>query len=163
MALRVLTTKEGREVGNHFETRARLEMTTRIVAAYVSHNTVGASDLPGIISSVADGFAALSATAEGTSTAKPEPVVPVRRSVSLNHVTCLACGKKHKMLRRHLATAHELTPSAYREMFGLEAHYPMTAPNYARVRSEIAKRIGLGRGKKPAIRQRKAIPRKHAA
>jgi len=150
-------------MGNLLETRARLEMTSQIVAAYVSHNSIGVSDLPGIISSVADCFGALSAKAEGTSTAKPEPVVPVRRSVSMNHVTCLACGKKQKMLKRHLATAHELTPSAYREMFRLEAHYPMTAPNYARVRSEIAKRIGLGRREKPAARHKKATPRKHAA
>lgn len=146
-----------------FETRACLEMTTRIVVAYVSHNPVGMSDLPSVISSVAGGFAALSAKAGGSSTAKPKPVVPVRRSVSTDHVTCLACGKRHKTLRRHLATAHELTPSAYREMFRLQDHYPMTAPTYARVRSEIAKRIGLGRREKPATRHKKATPRKHAA
>ena len=150
-------------MGNHFETRARLEMTARIVAAYVSHNSIGVSDLPGIISSVADGFAALSAKADGSSKAKPKPAVPVRRSISMNHITCLACGKRHKMLRRHLAAAHGLTPSAYREMFRLKSHYPMTAPNYARVRSEIAKRIGLGRREKPAARHKKATPRKHAA
>jgi len=150
-------------MGNHFETRAHLETTTQIVAAYVSHNSIGVSDLPGIISSVADCFAALSAKAEGTSTAKPEPVVPVRGSVSKNHVTCLLCGKKHKMLKRHLATAHELTPSAYREMFRLEARYPMTAPNYARLRSELAKGFGLGRREKPTTRQKNATPRKHAA
>jgi predicted transcriptional regulator len=150
-------------MGNHFETIARLEMTTQIVVAYVSHNSIGVSDLPGIISGVGDCFAALSAKAEGTSTAKPEPVVPVRKSVSKDHVTCLVCGKKHKMLRGHLATAHELTPSKYREMFGLEAHYPMTAPNYSRVRSELAKRIGLGRWKRPTTRQKQATSRKHAA
>ena len=150
-------------MANHFETRARLEMTTQVVAAYVSHNTIGASDLPGIISSVADGFAALSTNTEGTSTAKPEPVVPVSRSVSKNHVTCLACGKRHKALKRHLAAAHKLTPSAYREMFRLQEHYPMTSPNYARVRSEIAKKIGLGRRGKPTRRQKKPPPRIHAA
>ena len=150
-------------MGSHFETRAHLETTTQIVVAYVSHNSIGASDLPGIITSVADCFAALSAKAEGTSTFSREPMVPVRGSVSKNHVTCLVCGKKHKMLRRHLATAHELTPSAYREMFGLKAHYPMTAPNYARLRSELAKSFGLGRRKTPASRQKNATPREHAA
>jgi predicted transcriptional regulator len=162
-AIKVLTTKEGKEMDKHFEMTARLAITTRVVAAYVSHNSIGVSGLPGIIRGVGDCFAALSAEAEGTSTARPEPVVPVRGSVSMNHVTCLACGKKQKMLRRHLATAHELTPSAYREMFRLEAHYPMTAPNYARVRSEIAKRIGLGRRERPTSRQKNATPRKDAA
>ena len=149
-------------MGSHVETRAHLETTTQIVVAYVSHNSIGASDLPGIITSVADCFAALSAKAEGTSTLSREPIVPVRWSVTKNHVTCLVCGKKHKMLRRHLATAHELTPSAYREMFGLKAHYPMTAPNYARLRSELAKGFGLGRRKTPAS-QKNATPREHAA
>lgn len=153
----------GREMGNHFETRSHLETTTQIVAAYVSHNSVGLSDLPGIISSVADCFASLSAEAEGTSTPNPEPAVPVRGSVGKNHVTCLLCGKKHKMLKRHLATSHELTPAAYREMFRLEAHYPLTAPNYARVRSDLAKSFGLGRRDKPAGRRKKATSRTHAA
>ncbi len=149
-------------MGKHLDMKARREMTTQIVAAYVSHNSVGVSDLPGIIGSVADCFAALDAAAEGTSTAKPEPVVPVRRSVGKNHLTCLVCGRKHKMLKRHLATAHEITPSEYREMFRLKADYPMTAPNYARIRSELAKKIGLG-GRKPTTRRKKATPRKHAA
>jgi predicted transcriptional regulator len=149
-------------MGKHLDMKARREMTTQIVAAYVSHNSVGVSDLPGIIGSVADCFAALDAAAEGTSTAKPEPVVPVRRSVGKNHLTCLVCGRKHKMLKRHLATAHEITPSEYREMFRLKADYPMTAPNYARIRSELAKKIGLG-GRKTTTRQKKASPRKHAA
>lgn len=150
-------------MGNHIEVKARREMTTQIVAAYVSHNSIGVSDLPGMISSVADCFAALSAEAEVTSTARPKPAVPVRRSVSMDHVTCLACGKKHKMLKGHLASAHELTPSGYREMFGLEANYPMTSPSYSRVRSELAKRIGLGRRERPADRQKQATSRKHAA
>ncbi len=132
-------------MGSHFEKRAHLETTAQIVVAYVSHNSIGASDLPGIITSVADCFAALGAKAETNSTSNPEPMVPVRGSVGENHVTCLVCGKKHKMLRRHLRTLHELTPSAYREMFGLKAHYPMTAPSYARLRSELAKSFGLGR------------------
>ena len=149
-------------MGKHLDMKARREMTTQIVAAYVSHNSVGVSDLPGIIGSVADCFAALDAAAEGTSTAKPEPVVPVRRSVGKNHLTCLVCGRKYKMLKGHLATAHEITPSEYREMFTLQSDYPMTAPNYARIRSELAKKIDLG-GRKPTTRQKKATPRKHAA
>jgi predicted transcriptional regulator len=150
-------------MGSHSEMRAHLETTSQIVVAYVSHNSIGASDLPGIITSVADCFVALSAKAEANSPFNREPMVPVRASVGKNHVTCLVCGKKHKMLKRHLATAHELTPSAYREMFGLKAHYPMTAPSYARLRSELAKSFGLGRQKKPASRQKNATPREHAA
>ncbi len=149
-------------MGKHFDTKARREKTAQIVAAYVSHNSVGVSDLPGIISTVADSFAALGAAAEETSTAKREPVVPVRRSVGKNHLTCLVCGTKRKILKRHLATAHEITPSEYREMFTLQSDYPMTAPNYAKVRSELAKRIDLG-SRKPTARRKKATPRKHAA
>jgi predicted transcriptional regulator len=68
----------------------------------------------------------------------------VRRSIHDEHLTCLVCGKQQKILRRHLATAHQLTPDAYREQFGLRPDYPMAAPGYSRQRSEMAKQVGLG-------------------
>jgi predicted transcriptional regulator len=71
--------------------------------------------------------------------------VPVRRSVRDDHLVCLVCGKPQKILRRHLDVAHQLTPEAYREQFGLRPDYPMAAPGYSRQRSDMAKRVGLGR------------------
>ena len=88
--------------------------------------------------------------------AKPEPAVPVRRSVQNEHLTCLVCGKQRRTLRRHLDAAHQLTPGAYREQFGLKPDYPMTAPGYSRQRSEMAKRMGLGRRKQAPARARKS-------
>ncbi len=82
---------------------------------------------------------------------KPQPAVPVRKSVFADYVICLECGKKQKMLKRHLKTAHNVTPDQYRERWGLAPEYPMVAPNYASHRSSLAKRIGLGtkpRGRK---------------
>ena len=69
----------------------------------------------------------------------------VRRSIGRDHLVCLACGKKQRMLKRHLATEHDLTPDAYREMFSLKPDYPMAAPSYAEARRELALKIGLGR------------------
>jgi predicted transcriptional regulator len=94
---------------------------------------------------------------------KPEPVVSVRRSVRADHLVCLICGKKQKLLKRHLAVEHELTPNQYRETFGLKPDYPMAAPNYTEQRRELALSIGLGRPKKPARRARKAPARPKAA
>jgi predicted transcriptional regulator len=80
---------------------------------------------------------------------KPAPAVSVRRSIGRDYLVCLACGKKQRMLKRHLANEHDLTPDAYREMFGLKPEYPMVAPSYAEARRELAMKIGLGRPTKP--------------
>jgi predicted transcriptional regulator len=91
------------------------------------------------------------------------PAVSGRRSVRPDHLVCLICGKKQKLLRRHLAVEHELTPNQYRETFGLKSDYPMAAPNYTRQRRELALSVGLGRPKKPAPRARKPIARPNAS
>ena len=86
---------------------------------------------------------------------EPDPAIPMRRSVRSNHLVCLICGRKQKLLKRHLAVEHQLTPKQYREAFGLKPDYPMAAPSYAQQRRELAIAIGLGRPKKPTGRQRR--------
>jgi predicted transcriptional regulator len=85
---------------------------------------------------------------------KPEPAVPVRRSIHDDHLVCLVCGEQHRTLRRHLDVAHRLTPEAYREQFGLKSDYPMAAPGYSRQRSEMTKRTGLGQRSQASSRRR---------
>jgi predicted transcriptional regulator len=122
--------------------RSVAELTTEIVVAYVTENTIPMIELGDLIGSVGRALDALGrARAEP---ARPEPAVSVRRSIRDDHLTCLVCGKQQKALRRHLDVAHQLTPDAYREQFGLKPDYPMSAPGYSRQRSEIAKRVGLG-------------------
>lgn len=121
-----------------------VELTTRIVSAFVSNNTVTAENLPQLIN---DTHAALS-RATGT-IAQPEreelkPKVPVKKSVMPDHIVCLEDGKKFKSLKRHLRTHYNLSPEEYREKWGLPHDYPMVAPNYARARSDLAKKMGLG-------------------
>ena len=89
-------------------------------------------------------YETLAAVGEGLA-AKGEPAVPVKSSVRPNYIVCLEDGEKYKMLKRHLRTAHELTPDAYRERWGLARDYPLVAPKYAELRSKLAKKIGLGR------------------
>lgn len=134
------------------------EMTAEIVSAYVSHNRVAPSDVPTVISSVASRLGKLGQ--EDETPAKPEPAVPIRRSISKDHITCLLCGRRHKLLKRHLAVAHGLTPSEYRETFELKPDYPMTAPSYVQQRSDIAMQIGLGRGKRTRGRPRKTAAKR---
>jgi predicted transcriptional regulator len=124
------------------------EMTAEIVSAYVSHNQVLPAELPDLIGSVASRLVTLGREQEEADAAKPEPIVPVRRSLSKDHITCLLCGRKQKLLKRHLSSAHQLTPPEYRELFGLKRDYPMTAPSYVEMRAEIARRVGLGRPRK---------------
>ena len=126
------------------------ELTAEIVSAYVSNNPVPVSEVSSVISSVAQNLGALASVDPAAVAAKPEPAVAIRRSVSRDQITCLVCGGKHKVLKRHLAVAHQLSPPEYRELFGLKRDYPMAAPSYVQERAEIAKRIGLGRPRKAA-------------
>jgi predicted transcriptional regulator len=130
------------------------EVTAEIVSAYVSNNKIAPSDLAMLISNVASEMAKIGTAVELPAEAKPEPAVSVRRSIQPNHLICLVCGKPQKVLKRHLAVQHDLTPAQYRERFELKPDYPMAAPNYVQQRREVALRTGLGRPKKPARRRR---------
>jgi predicted transcriptional regulator len=126
-----------------------LGLTARIVSAHVSNNAVAPDALPTLIQDV---YRTLSGVGREPATPdRPQPAVPVKKSVFPDHIICLEDGKQLKMLKRHLKTAYNMTPEQYRERWGLPAEYPMVAPNYARHRSSLAKKIGLGtkpRGRK---------------
>jgi predicted transcriptional regulator len=122
-----------------------LRMTTDVVAAYVSNNTLPTGQLADVIASVYSSLRALDhSPAEGRGDGL-RPAVPVRKSITPDYLICLEDGKKLKMLKRHLRSTYGLTPDAYRAKWGLPPDYPMVAPNYAEQRSAFAKQIGLGR------------------
>ncbi len=139
-------------------------LTAEIVGAYVGHHTVASNDLPSLISTTGKELAGLGQRPAEPEEEKPTPAVPIKRSVREDAIVCLLCGKPQKMLKRHLATRHELEPNAYRALFGLKDDYPLVAPAYAATRSALAKKIGLGRKpeSKPVAKLVKA-PRKRAA
>jgi predicted transcriptional regulator len=121
-----------------------LGLTAQIVSAHVAHNEVPADQLPSLIREVHQTLATVGqAPIEPT---KTKPAVPVKQSAFADHLVCLECGKHFKMLKRHLTTDHEMTPEQYRARFDLPREYPLVAPDYAKVRSALAKKIGLGRG-----------------
>ena len=121
-----------------------LDHVADIVSAHVSNNSVSASDLPGLIQSVYASLAVLGQAPE-PALEKLTPAVSVRASVKPDAVTCLDCGVKFKMLKRHLGTDHGLTPTEYRTRWNLPADYPMVASDYAERRKALALKIGLGR------------------
>lgn len=123
-----------------------LEYATGIVAAYVGRNQILQSDLPVLIKSVYDALAGLSQpTGEVIAPSALKPAVPVKKSVTDEYIICLEDGAKLKMLKRYLRTHYDMSPDEYRAKWGLPSDYPMVAPNYAQARSEMAKRIGLGK------------------
>ena len=126
-----------------------LTLTADIVTAHVSNNSVALADLPGLITRVHDALAGLGAP---PAKAEPErtPAVSLRASVRPDYIVCLEDGRKMKVLKRHLATDHGLTPAEYRARWKLPADYPLVAPNYAAKRQELAKKIGLGGNPKSA-------------
>ncbi|MEE8455949.1 MAG: MucR family transcriptional regulator [Limibaculum sp.] len=120
-----------------------LALTSDIVAAHASNNAVPSSELSGLIEAVFGTLSSLSQPAEPVVELKP--AVSIKKSVTDDYLICLDDGKKLKMLKRHLKTAYNMTPEDYRAKWGLAHDYPMVAPNYAKKRQELAKKIGLGR------------------
>jgi predicted transcriptional regulator len=120
-----------------------LGLTEKIVSAHVGNNAIASADLPDLIKAV---YTALgNARAAGEAPPTPEPAVPINKSVTANYIVCLEDGRKMKMLKGHLKRHHNMTPDEYRVRWGLPGDYPIVAPAYAKQRSELAKRIGLGR------------------
>lgn len=142
------------------EKETLITLTADIVSAHVGNNSVAAADMPVLIQSI---YSALSNAAEPApiEEARPEPAVSIRSSVKPDAITCLECGKKLKMLKRHLSTDHTMTPDEYRRRWDLPADYPLVAPDYAAKRRDLAVKIGLGR--KPAAKPKRTTSKKAAA
>ena len=125
------------------------ELTADVVSAYVSNNSVPMSELPGLIAEI---HRALGATESGSGPAassapaeRPKPAVPIKKSITDDYIICLEDGKQFKSLKRHLSSKYNMTPEEYRQRWNLPADYPMVAPAYAKSRSELARKMGLGR------------------
>ncbi|MBI1620773.1 MucR family transcriptional regulator [Aquamicrobium zhengzhouense] len=132
------------------ETAARngemlIELTADVVSAYVSNNPVPVGELSNLIADVYAALGRVDGAAEQAPADKQKPAVNPKKSITDDYLICLEDGKKFKSLKRHLMTHYGLTPDQYREKWGLDPSYPMVAPNYARARSELAKKMGLGR------------------
>lgn len=129
------------------------EMTAEITKAYVANHSVAVADIAGLIGAVSSTLSALGTEKEEP--AKPQPAVPIRRSIHGDYLVCLEDGKKLKLLKRYLATRFNMTPQEYKERWNLPANYPMVAPNYAKMRSEMARKLGLGTPKRSTTRRKK--------
>ena len=124
--------------------RAVLEMTSEIVSAYLRHNTLPSGRVPEFIHSVHKSLSEIDKGVVNSEESTLKPAVPIRRSITPDHVVCLEDGKKLKMLKRHLRSTYNMSPDEYRSKWSLPPDYPMVAPNYAARRSELAKKSGLG-------------------
>ena len=123
-----------------------LEVTTQIVAAYVSNNALQAEDVPQLIRLVHSSLE--SVQVKEVSQEPLKPAVSVRKSIGEDYLICLEDGLKFKSLKRHLRTKYDMTPEEYREKWGLPADYPMVAPGYSKQRSMLAKQMGLGKSER---------------
>lgn len=135
-----------------------IELTADIVTAHIANNTVSTGEVPTLITTVHE---ALKAVGEPKlrveDESSPTPKVSVRASIKPDYLVCMECSSKQVMLRRHLRTAHSMTPPEYRERFGLAHDYPMASPNYSAKRRDMAQAIGLGRKPKQIARKRLSI------
>jgi predicted transcriptional regulator len=141
------------EKSDSLSSSAILEMTADVVAVYAGNNSVPAVELTKAINAVHASLTSLNDDG-GAPAEPPKPAVSIRRSVRPDYIVCLEDGKKLKMLKRHLRTTYGMTPDEYRARWGLASDYPMVAPNYAKQRSEFAKKIGLGRKPRKKTRKR---------
>jgi predicted transcriptional regulator len=135
-----------------------VELSADIAAAYLSSNTLPASDVPGLIKAIYDGLQQAASGTTEPAAGKPQPAVPVKKSITPDYLVSLEDGQKYKSLKRHLRTKYGMSPEDYRAKWGLPKDYPMVAPNYAASRSALAKQMGLGRkaAKAPARGRAKA-------
>lgn len=124
-----------------------MELATDIVSAYVAHNAVPQGDLPILIKTIHSSLDRVEAepASAPVAEAQQQPAVAVKKSVTDDYIVCLEDGRKFKSLKRHLQSAYGLSPEQYRSKWGLPRDYPMVAPAYASQRSELARKIGLGR------------------
>ena len=123
-----------------------LTLTSDIVAAYVSNNPIPVSELPAVIKSIHSTLGNLNGTASLTELAVDQkPAVPIKKSITAEYLVCLEDGKRLKMLKRYLRSRYGLSPEQYRTKWGLPPDYPMVASDYAALRSDFAKKNGLGR------------------
>ena len=140
-----------------------ISLASEIVAAYVSNNKVNASEIPELINETYEAIMGLQDGGPHFGQ-KRDPAVPINKSVTPDYVICLEDGKKLKMLKRYLRTHYGMSPEDYRRKWGLPADYPMTAPNYSKHRSKVAKTTGLGKGstakRKPAKKKATRTKRK---
>jgi predicted transcriptional regulator len=145
-----------------------IELTADIVSAHVSNNTVSLSDVASLVQQVHQALSGLGEAPPAPEPQKKEPVVSVRASVKPDYIVCMECGKRQRTLKRHLQSAHGMSPDQYRQDYGLPNTYPMVAPDYAERRRELAKAIGLGsrgrggRGGAAAAEAPKAQPKRRA-
>ncbi len=131
------------------ENTEKLELTTEIVSAFVSNNSVSTADLPALINQIHKSLAGLETAPE-----ELKPAVPIKQSVKPAYIVCLECGTKNKMAKRHIKTAHNLSVEEYRERWNLDGNYPLVAPDYSAQRSKLAKKIGLGLSRKSGRRKK---------
>jgi predicted transcriptional regulator len=138
-------------------------LVAQILSSYLSNNSVAPNELSAVIESVKRAFnggdESVTSTAAEAEAHKWTPVVSVKKSISDEELTCLCCGEKFKSLKRHLQTAHQLTPEGYKAAFDLKGDYPLVAPAYAARRSALAKSLGLGRKPGEQVAAKKANPR----
>jgi predicted transcriptional regulator len=125
-----------------------VEMTADIVSAYVSANTISPHELPVLIDTVFAALRDVAVRGEVVPQQELTPAVPLKKSIGPDYIICLEDGKKFKSLKRHLRTRYGMSPEEYRTKWGLPHDYPMVAPNYAKARSDLAKRMGLGTGRR---------------
>ena len=142
-------------------------LVAQILSSYLSNNTVAPNELPAVIESVKRAFnggaGKIPSPGVEAEAQKWTPAVPIKKSISDEELTCLCCGEKFKSLKRHLQTAHQLTPEGYKAAFELKSDYPLVAPAYAARRSDLAKSLGLGRKPREQVPAKKANPKKRPA
>lgn len=135
------------------ESEAPAELSARIVAAYVTCNSVPRSELVKLIESTHSAIGKLVGLPAAQAEPPPKPAVPIGKSITPSYIVCLEDGRRLKTLRRHLRVKYGLTPDEYRARWGLPRDYPMVAPDYAEARSMSAKRSGFGRSHGASAKQ----------
>jgi len=121
-----------------------VEIAAELVASHAKSTPMTSDELIAEISKVHTALKNLEAGQAGARAEEPKPTLTLKEAFKKNEVVCLICGKGgFKTLARHLSTAHDTKPGAYKKQFGIPSKQALSAKSYSEARRKMAQDRGL--------------------
>jgi predicted transcriptional regulator len=121
-----------------------VEIAGQLVAAHATNSKLTTEELILEISKVHAALKALESGLAVEGEAEAKPALTVKEAFRKNEIVCMVCGKGgFKTLARHLSTAHQMKPGAYKKQFGISSKQALSAKSYSEARRAMAVDRGL--------------------
>jgi predicted transcriptional regulator len=153
-----------------FRMATLVEIAGQVVAAHAASSKLTTDELLLELGKVHAALKNLEAGHAVEGEAETKPTLTLKEAFKKNEVVCMVCGKGgFKTLARHLSTAHQMKPGAYKKQFEIPSKQPLSAKSYSESRRATALERGLADNLAKArevrmanVEARKAAPAKSA-